>query len=512
MRHALRRARARLVPAALPLSVLMLALLTAPAARAQSRAVVPDSETHASSALLRQLLARPHRLIPTVVGEITSVPRHVASDRSLVAVDGDLAVAGRVNGDVIVVNGDLYLRPGANISGRAVAVGGAVYPSILSRVDSGVTALPDDSITVDRRGDLLVLGRRDRDRPPMPVFSLPTAGDVRLFGYTRVDGLVLPVALLVQTPDGRLVVEPRATYRSQLGTVDPTLAATFRVTPRLTLHAVAERGTYTNELWARGDLRNGVATFLRGRDVRNYYRASAASAELTLQQRAGAWTLSPSIGTLAERASSVGRRTVHGSVPFTLFGRDDPLGIRRPNPAVDEGDIVSGIAALRAERAGAGSRVRGVVRVELPFQAPGDSRFTQVIAETELLVPTLGRQSIVALVHGVHTFGDTPPAQRFHALGGRATISTLEAPVLTGDRLFYAAASYLYPLSRPDLPFVGAPVLSLRYAVGSAGVGTLPELVQNVGLQVGVIGLRVGVVVDPAVGDPQFDVLFSLTP
>jgi hypothetical protein len=237
-----------------------------------------------------------------------------------------------------------------------------------------------------------------------------------------------------------------------------------------------------------------------------------ASAELTLQQRAGEWTLSPSIGTLAERASSVGRSTIHGSVPFTLYGRNDPLGIRRPNPTVDEGDIVSGIAALRAERAGAGSHVRGVMWVEQPFRAPGERRFTQVVAETDLLLPTFGRQSILVLVHGVRTFGDTPPAQRFHALGGRATISTLEAPVLSGDQLFYAAASYRYPLSRPELPFVGAPVLGLRYAVGSAGVGTLPELVQNVGVQVGVLGLRVGVVVDPAVGDPQFDVLFSLTP
>jgi len=48
---------------------------------------------------------------------------------------------------VIVVGGDLYLRPRANVSGRAVAIGGAVYESTMSTVGGGV--LPFRDFTYD---------------------------------------------------------------------------------------------------------------------------------------------------------------------------------------------------------------------------------------------------------------------------------------------------------------------------------------------------------------------------
>ena len=38
-------------------------------------------------------------------------------------------VASTVHGDVVVINGDLFLQPGAKIDGRAVAIGGGVYDS-----------------------------------------------------------------------------------------------------------------------------------------------------------------------------------------------------------------------------------------------------------------------------------------------------------------------------------------------------------------------------------------------
>jgi hypothetical protein len=437
----------------------------------------------------------------------------VSSDRSLVAVGGDLAVAGRVDGDVVVVNGDLHLRPGARISGRAVAVGGGVYRSLLATVDSGVVTFPDDSFVVERRGELLVLAWRERPRQPLRWISMSPLATFRRLGYTRIDGLVLPLAPLLQTADGRFVVEPRVTYRSHLGTIDPALTAIFEVVPGLTLSATGARGTYTNEEWTRGDLRNGVATFWAGSDDRDYYRASLAFVTLSHQRRVGAWALTPSIGVLAERASSVGETAVVGSAPWTFWGRDDTLGIRRPNPAIDDGDVVSGIAYLLAEATAPGSsRMRASARLERSFKSPGNRDFTQVVTDAVLVFPTFGRQSIDVLVHGVHTFGDTPPAQRFHSLGGGATLSTLDTPVFRGDRLFYTAALYRYPLTRPALPFVGPPEFGIRYAVGSAGVGELPEMVQNVGLQIGIRGLRAGVVVDPVEGDLQWEIRLSLRP
>ena len=48
------------------------------------------------------------------------------------------------------------------------------------------------------------------------------------------------------------------------------------------------------------------------------------------------------------------------------------------------------------------------------------------------------------------------------------------------------------------LPLVGGPVVTIRHVLGSAGVGTLPDLEQNIALRVTFAFVRVEVVVDPA--------------
>ena len=63
--------------------------------------------------------------------------------------------------------------------------------------------------------------------------------------------------------------------------------------------------------------------------------------------------------------------------------------------------------------------------------------------------------------------------------------------------MFFAAAEYHIPLSRPLLPFVGTPVISARYAVGSAGVDELPDFIQNIGVGLGVKLVKVEYHIDP---------------
>jgi hypothetical protein len=70
--------------------------------------------------------------------------------------------------------------------------------------------------------------------------------------------------------------------------------------------------------------------------------------------------------------------------------------------------------------------------------------------------------------------------------------------------------AYVVPLPRPELPIVGAPVVALRYAVGGAGVGSLPSLVQNVGGGIGFRLARLDFLVDPATGRTSFGL--SVTP
>ncbi|CAA9331156.1 MAG: hypothetical protein AVDCRST_MAG89-2132, partial [uncultured Gemmatimonadetes bacterium] len=96
-------------------------------------------------------------LPPEVARRITAVLNAPGTDRrsgdagvpagdsvagSLAVVDGDLALAGRVAGDVVVVNGGLELGPGARVGGQVIVVGGRVRVDAAAQVAGRVVAFP----------------------------------------------------------------------------------------------------------------------------------------------------------------------------------------------------------------------------------------------------------------------------------------------------------------------------------------------------------------------------------
>ena len=93
--------------------------------------------------------------------------------------------------------------------------------------------------------------------------------------------------------------------------------------------------------------------------------------------------------------------------------------------------------------------------------------------------------------------GEAPPPQRFVYLGGAGTLSTVDLLALGGDRLFFVRGDYDYPLVKPVLPYVGAPVLSVMYSAGSAGVDKLPDFIQNIGAGVGLKIIKIEYWLDP---------------
>lgn len=341
--------------------------------------------------------------------------------------------------------------------------------------------------------------------------DLPALQGVRVPTYTRVDGLGVSFAPVLLTTDDRWVLEPSVTYRSHLGVVDPGLTASGRV-GQWRIRAVGHRATHTNDGWARGDLVNSAVTLFDGGDARNYFRAWRATADVSREWTAGAWTFAPSVGVLVEEARSVGSPVPPAAAAWSFIFRSDTLGIRRSNPAVEKGGLASARAGIGAEWRPGASAARLDLVAETPWRTPSDGRFIQVVLDAAVDFPAFRDHTVATLLHVVRTVGDAAPPQRWHALGGGATLATLDAPLLTGDQLFYAATRYRVPLSGPEVPLVGRPEIALRYAVGAAGVNELPDLVQNVGLQFGFALLRAGAVVDPAEGDVRLDLSASLTP
>jgi hypothetical protein len=463
---------------------------------AQVRVVVRDAGPGAPGRLLRGALSSPHVVVPP--GRDTlELRRDSTVGRTLIVLGRHATVAGTVNGDVLVVAGDLVLHPGARIDGRAVAIGGGVYNSTLAVVSGGRTAFRDETFDITPVDGGYALDYRALVARTDRRFSLPFLFGLRFPTYDRVNGVTLPYGPLVSLDTGDIEIEPTVTYRTHLGNIDPGLRVSAQRGRRNRFDSFAGRGTFSNERWIHGDLINSLNALFIGQDTRNYYRADrvAATGHRLFESMNG--QLEPYIGGRWERSWSTGSPTVPASIPWSLFGRRDTTKMSRPNPPVTGGRITSLLAGARADWQLAGVAANATLDVE-GGASPGARRFVQGTLEGRVRFPTFGTQTFQVETHLVLTAGDETPTQRYAYLGGSGTISTLELLEQGGDQLLFVDSRYNIPLARPRLPLLGGPVITLRHVLGSAGVGSLPDLEQNIALRLTFAFIRVEVVVDPA--------------
>ncbi|MEO5590406.1 MAG: hypothetical protein ABIS03_12525, partial [Gemmatimonadaceae bacterium] len=332
-----------------------------------------------------------------------------------------------------------------------------------------------------------------------PVFSLPLGVGLRVPSYDRVNGVSIPFGPKIRIPGGVVELDPTVTYRSHLGKFDPALAAAVHIGASDELRIDGGIGTFTNDSWIRSALLNSLAALGVGTDSRNYYRSDRVNAVYEHTIPVGPWTTALSVGAQHEFDWSTGIHTAHTSAPWSFFGRKDSLKMRRINPAIQRGHLTSGLAGARIGYEM--DAVKGTVdaRVERAFDSPAvgqdDGKFTQLTLDAKVGFPTFGLQSFAFRGHAVA--GNDAPPQRFAYLGGAGTLSTVDLLALGGDRLLFVEGEYRVPLSAPILPFVGSPVISLSYAAGAAGVGALPDLIQNIGIGVGLKIVKIDYHIDP---------------
>jgi len=458
------------------------AALLLPLSVSAQEVTLHGGERSEAAEVIQRVLASPHAIRggsgPLVLTRDSAFPG------GLLVLGRPTFLASPVHGDVVVVGADLYLRPGVAVDGRAVAIGGTVSTTTLGTVDKGTLSLRDETFDVVHDGERYSLAHRSLlAEETVPVVSLAGLQGFLTPSYDRVDGLSLPVGIAIAPKGDLLRLQLDATYRSRLGTVDPGATLSLAPSARFRVEARGSRTTRTNDDWIYSNLVNSITTIFAGTDTRNYFRSTGGDARAIFTIDRTKYIIEPYVGYRAERVTSI---SATGNV-WTMFGRDDSLRTKRPNPFVQEGDIRSALAGVDWQLPGDDLSGFGYLRAEQSFDTPaGTTDFFQFTFHGVVQFPTFGTQSLHVKVHAVTSSGDIVPAARYAYLGGSGTLATLDLLEQGGSELLYVENRYLIPIERFKLPFVGTPVLSIRDAFGSAGVKSLPSFQHEIGGGLGV--------------------------
>ena len=272
---------------------------------------------------------------------------------------GPLILGGHVTGSVLAVNSDVILRSTARIDGDLLVVGGEVEGRNAAYV-GGEIRIYRQSLRYRQEGDRIVVDRSEREedeedegwwrrlerrgaRSWSDPIRIAQSGP-----YNRVEGLPVSVGPAIYERrswgsfrlDAAAVVRTGSSFASEDSDVGHNVRGEVRLGRR---QGIGIGGRAFNivdpvESWQLTNLEVALAAFLFHRDYRDYYQRHGASGFVTLFAGRDA-TLTGSISD--ERWTS---RVLND--PFTLFHNQDDW---RANPLVDEGRFHLANATLRID-------------------------------------------------------------------------------------------------------------------------------------------------------------------
>jgi len=400
--------------------------------------------------------------------------------------------AARIEGDIYVVAGDLFLRPGGRVTGDAVVLGGGWYASSMATVEGEVVYRPNLLLRVARRGGGWEVVSVENVPKPLTFhgfygLTFPT--------YDRVEAWTFGWGATARAT--RMAWQPSLTARVRVHTegiraLGGSLRQSWYPTGSLRLDLEAERGTLSNEAWIRGDFSNTVAYLSGSGDYRDYYRSDRLSAGFQNTTPAG-WQARLYVSREEDRSLP--------ALELPVFFHED--SVVRTNPPVAGGKLWSARASLGWSRRTGSWRVETRAGVEAADSTvAGD--FSFLVGEARLSGRTEGipgvRLDFFALARG--DLAGTAPPQRWSAIGGSGTLPTRPTLESRGARLLFGQVTLSVPISGVSVPALGSPGIFVRDAIGSAwGKGESPRFRDNVTVGVRAFLFEAGLALDPSVSD-----------
>lgn len=416
-------------------------------------------------------------------------------DGDVLVIGASLRVEGRIVGDLVGVQSDIFARPGARIDGSVVVMGGGFYGSSLAELGARPIDAARYAYAVQLRedGSYLITAPGSAAR-----VSLPGLYGLLVPLYDRVNALTLLVGVdldrggSVWLPDASL----RVRYRSVRQTFDGDLDLAWPF-GRHTLKLRGGRGVRSNDRWINGDIENSVYAIVGAVDTRNYYDAYFADAGIRLGFGSGTLWLSDFVFGW-ERARSLENRD-----PFSIF--DARAGGFQPNLPVIEADIASFAftGTVGVWGGGGGGQTPGL-DAELSFEVAegdvaGDLSFALLGGALRAEIGTTGDQTLLLEGRGQYPLSDDAPPQRWQALGAWGSLPTVVPTGRAGDRMWWVGATYRVPVGK-DIGRLGRLVPWLQYVAGNAwsNAAPRPSAVHDIGLGLSLGPLSVAVYTAPS--------------
>jgi hypothetical protein len=442
----------------------------------------------------------------TLLANDTLIASGDTIDGPALALDARIRINGVIRGDLLIVEGNVFVQPQGRILGNVTNIAGGFYPSDLATITGEVLSLPNAPYNVERSDSTIrIVGQRRRSLLVLDGFR-----GIRLPTYDRVDGLTLGFGGGYYLPPfgtAEPLVRARLAYHTERRTFEGGLELDLISGPTI-LRAGASRATLTNEEWIRNALTNSASFLFLGKDYRNYYESDRLFISVDRNFGEDATTATASVGIQFENAESLLARD-----PFTFR---EPDSIRR-NPPVDEGHITSFVLGL-----GLGLQRTTFIadldaEVELAVDAPGfEGGFGRFELSGEWALQALANHALVieGYFQGPLPGTDSLPHQRWTFVGGSGTLYTFDIAEFAGDRVAFVESEYIIPFPEQwRLPVLGSPSLGLLHHVGMAWSQDVNrDLEQNLGLRLRFPLVWARAVIDPstAFDDLEFAVGVAL--
>jgi hypothetical protein len=276
----------------------------------------------------------------------TRLPRGNEWRGNVAVRNGPVFVAGRVQGTLVVINGDLLFEPGAEVTGDVIVVGGTVDDTTKARIGGEVRQYREPLLyRLHREGDQIVYAPNLRRRLWNPgahvswgsadsrsSLTIATGGT-----FNRVEGLPIVFGPLLDWKierDFRLRVDALGVFRSAGDLSDKRSDLGYMFRSELRSGDVRSVGAGLRafdvvspiEDWGLHNAEVGWSAFVFGLDYRDYYLNKGWAARVFAQPER---QIALSLELRREWQSSVANQD-----PWTVFRNSN---IWRPNPPIDEG-------------------------------------------------------------------------------------------------------------------------------------------------------------------------------